>query len=50
MPCWRSGLTHIPLKDTCMGSNPIQGTILKQLGLIVSLDNYIIIQLARMIL
>lgn len=26
MPCWRSGLTHIPLKDTCMGSNPIQGT------------------------
>ena len=31
MPCWRSGLTHIPLKDTCMGSNPIQGTRLEDI-------------------
>ena len=27
MACWRSGLTHIPLKDTYTGSNPVQATI-----------------------
>lgn len=27
MACWRSGLTHIPLKDTFTGSNPVQATI-----------------------
>ncbi len=26
MARWRSGLTHIPLKDTFMGSNPIRVT------------------------
>lgn len=26
MPCWRSGLTHYPLKVTFTGSNPVQGT------------------------
>lgn len=27
MAHWRSGLTHIPLKDTFMGSNPVWVTI-----------------------
>lgn len=31
MPCWRSGLTHIPLKDTFMDSNPVWVTIIVQL-------------------
>lgn len=26
MACWRRGLTHIPFKDTFMGSNPVQVT------------------------
>lgn len=30
MLCWRSGLTHCPLKATFTGSNPVQSTIKKQ--------------------
>ncbi len=29
MACWRRGLTHIPFKDTFMGSNPVQVTTKK---------------------
>ena len=41
MALWRSGLTHVPLKDTFKGSNPLRVTtgliLLSVLFLILSL-------------
>lgn len=47
--CWRSGLTHYPLKVAFMGSNPIHITKLKRF-IVGVVDNYVLYTKDSMIL